>query len=179
MNETTKKETSVVTPKEDKVVAPKKTTKKSTTKKETTKKSTTKKVSTDNKKEAKATTEVVANKDKKDDVLTIQEINELYTQAGIKVYNPEGKGGYRIMGMKGGSSLNIKRGKYYIYSTPADYDLVKTADGKYSDLVVEEGTNSTDKIRPNTIICETVETLKAILKLYSQNSVNKLAPTTK
>lgn len=117
------------------------------------------------------------NANKANKMLNIQEVTEMYAQAGIKCYNPTAKGNYRIMGFKGGSSLNIvpKRGEYRIYSTDTDYDIVNQAGLKFDDLVIEKGTNSVDKARQNTIICKTIDTLKALLGIYATNTANKIA----
>lgn len=119
------------------------------------------------------------NTEKVNKMLNIQEITELYAEAGIKCYNPTAKGNYRIMGFKGGSSLNIvpKRGEYRIYSTDTDYDIVNQAGLKFEDLVIEKGTNSVDKARQNTIICKTIETLKGLLGVYATNPMNTLNKT--
>ena len=120
----------------------------------------------------------VANKDKKPQFLNIQEVTKLYAEYGIKCHNANAKGNYRIMGGAKGSSLNIKSTKgYYIYSTNADFELIKNAELTCEDLIVEEGTNSTDKTRPNTIICKTVDTLKSLLQIYATNPFNKLQAT--
>ena len=139
-------------------------------KKETAKKETTK---------VETTKEVKANTDKINSVLTIEEVTTMYATAGIKCYNPDVKGNYRIMGYKGGSSLNIvpKKGEYRIYSTDTDYDTISQAGLKFEDLVLEKGTNSTDKARPNTIVCKTVDTLKALLGVYATNPLNALTKT--
>lgn len=119
---------------------------------------------------------VVANKDKKPQFLNIEQVTKLYGDYGIKCHNPNAKGNYRIMGSAKGSSLNIKSTKgYYIYSTDTDLELIKNANLEYEDLIVEAGTNSTDRTRPNTIICKTVETLKALLQIYATNPFNKVA----
>lgn len=123
-------------------------------------------------------TKVVENAEKKS-LLNIEEIVALYSEAGIKCYNPTSKGNYRIMGSQKGSSLNVKPKKgYYIYTTDADFAEISTSGLKADDLVVEEGTNSQDKSRPNTIICQTVETLKELLALYAMNPVNKVVAET-
>lgn len=122
-------------------------------------------------------TEEVKNEVKQNTVLTIEEVTALYQEAGIKCYNPTAKGNYRIMGFKGGSSLNIipKKGEYRIYSTADDFKVINEAGLKFDDLTIEEGTNSRDKVRPNTVVCKGVETLKALLAVYATNAVNKIA----
>lgn len=120
----------------------------------------------------------VDNKDKKPQFLNIQEVTKLYSEYGIKCLNENAKGNYRIMGGAKGSSLHVKPTKgYYIYSTNADFELIKNAGLKCEDLIVEEGTNSSDRVRPNTIICKTVNTLKSLLQIYATNPFNKLQAT--
>lgn len=117
----------------------------------------------------------VDNKDKKPQFLNIQEVTKLYSEYGIKCLNENAKGNYRIMGGAKGSSLHVKPTKgYYIYSTNADFELIKNAGLACEDLIVEEGTNSSDRVRPNTIICKTVDTLKSLLQIYATNPFNKL-----
>ena len=121
---------------------------------------------------------VVDNKDKKPQFLNIQEVTKLYSEYGIKCLNENAKGNYRIMGGAKGSSLHVKPTKgYYIYSTNADFELIKNAELKCEDLIVEQGTNSSDRVRPNTIICKTVDTLKSLLQIYATNPFNKLQAT--
>ena len=120
----------------------------------------------------------VDNKDKKPQFLNIQEVTKLYSEYGIKCLNENAKGNYRIMGGAKGSSLHVKPTKgYYIYSTNADFELIKNAGLAREDLIVEEGTNSSDRVRPNTIICKTVDTLKSLLQIYATNPFNKLQAT--
>ena len=120
----------------------------------------------------------VDNKDKKPQFLDIQEVTKLYSEYGIKCLNENAKGNYRIMGGAKGSSLHVKPTKgYYIYSTNADFELIKNAELTCEDLIVEEGTNSSDRVRPNTIICKTVDTLKSLLQIYATNPFNKLQAT--
>ena len=120
----------------------------------------------------------VDNKDKKPQFLNIQEVTKLYSEYGIKCLNENAKGNYRIMGGAKGSSLHVKPTKgYYIYSTNADFELIKNAELKCEDLIVEEGTNSSDRVRPNTIICKTVYTFKSLLQIYATNPFNKLPAT--
>ena len=120
----------------------------------------------------------VDNKDKKPQFLNIQEVTKLYSEYGIKCLNENAKGNYRIMGGAKGSSLHVKPTKgYYIYSTNADFELIKNAELTCEDLIVEEGTNSSDRVIPNTIICKTVDTLKSLLQVYATNPFNKLQAT--
>ena len=120
------------------------------------------------------TKKAVDNAAKKDAFLSIEEITKLYQEIGIKCANPQAKGNYRIMGSK--SSLNVKPKKgYYIYTADSDYEAITKAGLKFEDLVVEQGTNSQDKARPNTVICTTLATLKAVLAVYAKNPMNVVA----
>ena len=123
----------------------------------------------------KVETAKVENTEKKNTMLNIEEVTALYQEAGVKCANPNAKGNYRIMGSK--SSLNIvpKKGEYRIYSTEDDFTAIQAAQLKFDDLVVEAGTNSQDKVRPNTVVCKTVETLKALLAVYATNKANQIA----
>lgn len=126
-----------------------------------------------------ATKKEVDNK-KKVSLLTIEEVTKLYEELGIKCENPTAKGNYRIMGGKKGSSLNIKPTKgYYIYTTDEDYANVSTLGIKADDLVFEEGTNTRDKNRPNTVICTELKTLRALLEGYATNVLNRVVAETK
>lgn len=139
-----------------------KTTKKVATKATTTK--STKKV--DNKK---------VNKAKVNQTVSIDEVMKMYKECGIKCYNPDAVGKYRIMGSKKGSSLNLQKNKYIIYSTDVDFEEVQKVEKKYKDLVLVKGGNSQDKSRPNKVEITALETLKAVLALYAKNPLNKVA----
>lgn len=141
-------------------VATKATTKKVAEKKTTTKKTETKKVENKEKKNQKVT-------------VTMQEVVDMMTKAGIKIYNPDGKGNYRIMGSKKGSSINLQTKKYIIFSTDDDYAAVEAVKGKYQDLVLGKGANSQDKSRPNSVEFTALETLKGLLAVYAKNPANK------
>jgi len=145
-------------------------TKKATATKETTmKKAETKKVET-----KKAAEKKVENKKKENTTVSIAEIEKLYTEAGIKVYNPNIKGNYRIMGHKKGSSLNLRADKYIIFSTNEDFEAIAPLKGKYSDLTLAKGGNAQDGSRPNVVEVTALDTLKAILKVYATNPLNKI-----
>lgn len=155
-----------------------KTTTKAATTKTATKKAESKKA--ENKKtETKATKKVTENKEKVNTTIDISEITKMLVDAGINIVNPNAKGNYRIMGTKKGSSLNLQKHKYIIFSTDVDYAAVEAVKDKYQDLVLVKGGNSQDKNRPNKVEFTAIETLKAILKLYAANPVNKPAAATK
>ena len=139
-----------------------KETKKVATKATTAKKSTKK---VDNKK---------VNKAKVNQTVSIDEVMKMYKECGIKCYNPDAVGKYRIMGSKKGSSLNLQKNKYIIYSTDVDFREVQKVEKKYKDLVLVKGGNSQDKSRPNTVEITALETLKAVLALYAKNPLNKV-----
>lgn len=115
------------------------------------------------------------NAEKKNVTVDMKEMMNLLQEAGIKVYNPDGKGNYRIFGSKKGSSLNLQKAKYIIFSTDDDYAAVEGVKDKYSDLVLGKGTNSQDKSRPNSVEFTELNTLKAVLKLYAKNPMNVAA----
>lgn len=154
------------------------TTTKAATTKTATKKAESKKVET-KKTETKATKKVTENKEKVNTTIDISEITKMLVDAGINIVNPNAKGNYRIMGTKKGSSLNLQKHKYIIFSTDVDYAAVEAVKDKYQDLVLVKGGNSQDKNRPNKVEFTAIETLKAILKLYAANPVNKPAAATK
>lgn len=118
--------------------------------------------------------EATENKEVKNVTLNIEEIVALYAENGIKVYNPQAKGNYRIMGFKGGSSLNVTKKDYKIYSTEDDFAALEGA--KIEGVELAKGANAQDKARPNTVIIQTVDALKAALKVYAQNTKNQVAP---
>jgi hypothetical protein len=124
--------------------------------------------------EKKSTEKKVENKKKENTTVSISEVEKLYTEAGIKVYNPNIKGNYRIMGHKKGSSLNLRADKYIIYSTNEDFTALESVKGKYSDLTLTKGGNAQDDSRPNVVEVTALETLKAILKVYATNPLNKV-----
>ena len=108
------------------------------------------------------------------DALTIEKVMELYKEAHINCINPDAKSPYRIMGTskrKGGSSLNIKKSEYVIFSTDEDYQNIVDANIQADDLVLEKDTNSRDSTRPNKVTFKTVETLKKLLPIYAKNTM--------
>lgn len=117
------------------------------------------------------------NTEKKNQTITIQEVVAMYADAGIKCYNPECKGNYRIMGSKKGSSLNLQKTRYIIYSTDTDYEAVEVVKDKYKDLVLVKGGNAQDHSRPNKVEFSAVDTLKALLKIYATNPENQVVAT--
>lgn len=140
--------------------------------KKTTKTAATKTTAKATKKTTKPA--AVKNTEKKNTTISIEEVEKLYTAAGIRIANPGVKGNYRIMGSKKGSSLNLQKTKYIIFSTDDDYAAVEAVKGKYQDLVLEKGGNSQDKSRPNRVEFTAVETLKALLAVYAKNPLNKV-----
>lgn len=145
-----------------------------TTKKAATKTTATKTTATKATKKTETKPAAVKNTEKKNTTISIEEVEKLYTAAGIRVANPGVKGNYRIMGSKKGSSLNLQKTKYIIFSTDDDYAAVEAVKGKYQDLVLEKGGNSQDKSRPNRVEFTAVETLKALLAVYAKNPLNKV-----
>lgn len=125
-------------------------------------------------KEVKETKATKKNEEKKNVILTvsIDEVAKMYEEAGIKNYNPQAKGNYRIMGSKSGSSLNLRKTQYIIFSTDIDYEALKKAKIEGVELI-EKG-NSQDKSRPHKVVIQAVDTLKKALKVYASNPVNQV-----
>ena len=125
-------------------------------------------------KEVKETKATKKNEEKENVILTvsIDEVAKMYEEAGIKNYNPTAKGNYRIMGSKSGSSLNLRKTQYIIFSTDIDYEALKKAKIEGVELI-EKG-NSQDKSRPHKVVIQAVDTLKKALKVYASNPVNQV-----
>lgn len=140
-----------------------------------TKKVVTKEVKTPDTKKSE-TKKVNKEKENKPVTITMDEVMKMYQDAGIKCYNPDAKGNYRIMGSKKGSSLNLQKHKYIIFSTEDDFAAIEPVKDKYKDLVLTKGGNSQDKSRPNIVEFSVVDTLKAILAIYAKNPLNKAVP---
>lgn len=113
----------------------------------------------------------VKNEAKVNVVISMDDVVKMYQELSIACKNPNAKGNYRIM--RGGSSLNVTKKAYSIYSTDEDLELVKAA--KIEGVEVEAGANAQDKTRPHTIRCTTVEVLRALLAVYAKNPAN-IAP---
>lgn len=136
------------------------TTTKTTKKAATTKATETKKVAT-----KKVETKKVQNAEKQK--VDMKAITELVTKAGVKVYNPDAKGNYRIFGTKKGSSLNVQSKAFIIYSTDDDFKAVK--DAKLTGIEATENGNSQDKVRPNVVKFSGMDMLKSVLAVYAKN----------
>jgi len=143
-----------------------KTTNKAATK-ETTKaaKPADKKVDAKKVDNKKAEPKKVQNAEKKK--VDMVEITKLIGEAGVKVYNPEAKGKYRIFGTKKGSSLNVQSKAFIIYSTDDDFKAVK--DAKLTGIEATENGNSQDKVRPNVVKFSGMDMLKSVLAVYAKN----------
>ena len=137
------------------------------TKKVATKKATANQEVKKEVKQVKETKEV-KNEQKVNTAISMDEVVKLYQELNIACKNPNAKGNYRIM--RGGSSLNVTRKAYNIYSTDTDLELVKAA--KIAGVEVEAGANAQDKTRPHTVRCTTIDSLKAILAVYAKNPEN-------
>lgn len=106
-----------------------------------------------------------------DEIYTIEEIEGLYRENGLTFSSV--KGSYRIMGKRDGSSLNLNKKNYVIYSTNLDYQNIEKAGINAPDLELEKNGNKRDGDRPNTVKCRKRSTLKTLLKIYAKNAVNK------
>ncbi len=141
---------------------------KTTEKKATTKAQAPK---TEKKVVEKKTTEKV-NKEVKTITMNMEDVVKALETAGIKIYNPQAKGNYRIFGSKKGSSLNLQKAQYIIFSTDDDFKAVK--DAKVPDVELTEGGNSQDKSRPNVVKFKTEQALRTVLKIYAKNPLNQV-----
>ncbi len=84
-----------------------------------------------------------------------------------------GKGDYLIMGIDKGSSLNLNKKDFVIYSTDTDFRNVVNAHISADDLIVEKNGNIRDSVRPHTVRCNSKETLRLLMNIYCQNPDNK------
>jgi len=101
----------------------------------------------------------------------IRDISIWYDAFGL-TYNL-GKGDYLIMGIDSGSSLNLNKKDFVIYSTDYDFNNIIKAGIKADDLILERNGNSRDRVRPNTVRCNSKETLRLLMNVYAQNPANK------
>ena len=75
---------------------------------------------------------------------------------------------YRIF--NGGSSLNVKKSRFIIYTNDVDFDNVLNA--KLEGVTTIKGGNMTDKSRSNIVECTTNAVLEKLLKVYALNTAN-------
>lgn len=115
----------------------------------------------------------IDNDDNDDAIYTIHEIEKLFDEYGI-TYNDQIKGNYRIMGKSKGSSLNLNKKNYVIYTSDFDYEKIVNKQFDFDDLELEKNGNMRDGSRTNVVKCKKRSTLKALLKVYAQNAENKL-----
>lgn len=150
-----------------------KTNKTTATKKAATTKAAAETKKVDAKKVAtkKAETKKVQNAEKQK--VDMVEITKLIGEAGVKVYNPDAVGKYRIFGSKKGSSLNVQSKAFIIYSTDEDYKAI--VDAKLAGVETTENGNSQDKVRPNVVKFSGMDMLKSVLAVYAKNPANQLA----
>ena len=103
--------------------------------------------------------------------LNIQDISNWYDAFGL-TFNL-GKGDYLIMGIKDGSSLNLNKSNFVIYTREDDFKNIVNAKIDAEDLVLIKNGNQRDPVRPNTVKCNTKETLRTLLKIYAMNFENR------
>lgn len=119
----------------------------------------------------KENTKNIKKEDKTPKALKIEDVEKLIELAGIKIYNPQAKGAYRIMGTKKGSSINVQKKGYIIYTTDDDFKLMQ--DAKMKGVELTENGNSQDKSRPNVVRITDINALEDVLVVYSKNPVNR------
>lgn len=84
-----------------------------------------------------------------------------------------GKGDYLIMGIDKGSSLNLNKKDFVIYSTDTDFNNIVSAGIVSDDLILEKNGNLRDSVRPHTVRCNSKETLRLLMGVYALNPINK------
>ena len=84
-----------------------------------------------------------------------------------------GKGDYLIMGIDKGSSLNLNKKDFVIYSTDTDFNNIVNSGITADDLFLERNGNQRDSVRPHTVRCNSKETLRQLMSIYAQNPLNK------
>lgn len=149
-------------------MATKKTENKVTEKKVTTKVTEKKAIA---KTEKKVTEK--ANKEVKVITIGMEELMKELEKVGIKVFNPQAKGNYRIFGNKKGSSMHIHKTEYIVFTTDEDYKAV--SDAKITGVEAIEKGNAQDHCRPHKVVFSTPEALKAVLTIYAKNPLNQVA----
>ena len=105
-----------------------------------------------------------------EEIYSIEEIERLFDSYGI--YYESVKGSYRIMGRNHGSSLNLNKKNYVIYSTNEDFRNLERITKWATDLELVKNGNSRDAVRPNTVKCKKRSTLEALLEIYANNPEN-------
>lgn len=65
-------------------------------------------------------------------------------------------------------SVNVLKTQYNVYCSDETFKLFDSK--KYNDCEFTENGNSTDKTRPNTIICKSTDTLKKLLAIVLENN---------
>ena len=101
----------------------------------------------------------------------IRDISIWYDAFGI-TYNL-GKGDYLIMGKEDGSSLNLNVKDFVIYTRDDDYKNIEDARLDADDLIMIKNGNQRDQVRPNTIRCNSKDTLRRLLEIYAINPENR------
>lgn len=75
---------------------------------------------------------------------------------------------YRIF--NGGSSLNVKKSRFIIYTNDVDFDNVISA--KIDGVTTIKNGNTTDKSRSHVVECTSNAILEKLLKVYALNTAN-------
>lgn len=75
---------------------------------------------------------------------------------------------YRIF--NGGSSLNVKKSRFIIYTNDADFDNIISA--KIDGVTTIKNGNTTDKSRSHIVECTSNAILEKLLKVYALNTAN-------
>ena len=103
--------------------------------------------------------------------LNICDISKWYDAFGL-TYNL-GKGDYLIMGIKDGSSLNLNKSNFVIYTRDDDFKNIVNEKLEAEDLILIKNGNQRDSVRPNTVKCNSKETLRKLFPIYARNYENR------
>ena len=102
------------------------------------------------------------------EILSMKDIENLFDFYNITYNNTNGN--YRIMGGTSGSSLNLNKNNYVIYTTDYDFSNIVASGLVAEDLKLEPNVNSRDGVRPNKVSCTSRTTLRNLMEVFAKNS---------
>lgn len=77
------------------------------------------------------------------------------------------------MGKKDGSSLNLNKSDFVIYTRDDDFKNIVGAGIKEPDLFLVKNGNERDSVRPNVVRCNSKNTLRLLFEIYARNAENR------
>ena len=113
-----------------------------------------------------ATKNATSNTTKSTKLYSFDDCMQLFKTYNIGSANDTQK--YRIM--HGGSSLNVSKKSFKIFSTQIDFDNVVNA--KLENVDTLPHFNDCDKKRPHLVECNDNVTLEKLLQVYAKNTLN-------